>query len=852
MAAPRRAPGGRGVRWTHWHRIANLAVLFYLAATAVLIPLHAAGIVQRWTVVHVLLLGAVTNAIVTWTAHFTAAMLHAPNESPRFAALRLAGLNVGVLGVLTGIGHGLPAVTVASATVLAATVVAHLTALIRMGRHGLGGRFTAAARFYWAAPLALLCGMAAGSVMGVGADGAWHERVYAAHLSLNLLGWVGLSVLGTLFLLWPTVLGTRMVDGAMRAARRSLPLCAAGLALAVTGMLAGWGPVAAAGLVLYLAGTAVSLVPAVQAWRRRAPERPAALMLAAAAAWLLIALGVQTAAALTAATAGDLAERISSMLPWFLAGFVVQVLIGALTHLLPMVLGGTRAIALLNRFGRTRVIAANAGIALVALPLPRVAGVVGWALATASLAAFVALAVGAAVAFRKSRPRAAERSSDAPRHRRRTLIAGLSAAALMLAVPIVVVNLGSAPQEGGEPLVLTEGGEQTVEVSLESMSIEPGSITVAPGTVLTLSVTNNGRAAHDLVFGDLSTPMLAPGESAELELGEVTGPLEGWCTVMGHKEAGMTLHVGVDGGGHEHGDDGADPTEAVIDPGEEPSAGFEPYDAALPPAGGGEIHEVTMRISNETVEVAPGVTQEMWTFNGTVPGPTLRGEVGDEFVVTLVNDGTQAHSIDFHASFLAPDRPMRSIEPGESLVYEFTAVAAGAWMYHCGTDPMIHHLGNGMYGAVVIDPPDLAPVDREYVVVQSELYLGEEGGPGDFTAMAAGEPDAVVFNGYYDQYRHAPLAAAAGERVRIWVVDAGIARPSSFHVVGAQFDTVFNDGGYLVRPGDPGGGAAQALALQPGQGGFVEFTLPEAGHYPFVTHVMVDANRGATGVIAVE
>src|SRR5690606_15716998 len=334
-AARGRPPGG-----ALWHRAANLVVLCYLAATAVLMPLHAAGVVQRWTVVHVLLLGAVTNAVVTWTAHSSTAMLHAPGPGPRFSALRLIGLNVGVLGILTGIGHGLPAVTAGSGLVLAAVIVAHLVSLVRMRRQGLGGRFVATVRFYWAGTLALIAGMTAGVVMGVGLAGSWHSRVYAAHLSLNLLGWVGLAVLGTLFLLWPTVLGTRMAEGAMRAARRALPPCAPGRA-----------------------GTAVGLAPAVGAWRRRGPERPAAFMLAASIGWLLIALGVAIAGALTAAGPEALAGRLSAMLPWFLAGFVAQVLIGSLTHFLPLVLGGGPAGGgaagrLLDRFGRTRVVAA--------------------------------------------------------------------------------------------------------------------------------------------------------------------------------------------------------------------------------------------------------------------------------------------------------------------------------------------------------------------------------------------------------------------------------------------------------------------------------------------------------------
>ena len=127
-------------------------------------------------------------------------------------------------------------------------------------------------------------------------------------------------------------------------------------------------------------------------------------------------------------------------------------------------------------------------------------------------------------------------------------------------------------------------------------------------------------------------------------------------------------------------------------------------------------------------EVAPGVMQQMWTFNGQTPGPVLRGRVGDLFTVTLVNDGKMGHSIDFHASQTSMDQDMRTLQPGESLVYQFIAQHSGIWMYHCGTAPILHHIGNGMFGAVIIDPPDLAPVDHEYAMVQSELYLGPPNG----------------------------------------------------------------------------------------------------------------------------
>jgi nitrite reductase (NO-forming) len=245
--------------------------------------------------------------------------------------------------------------------------------------------------------------------------------------------------------------------------------------------------------------------------------------------------------------------------------------------------------------------------------------------------------------------------------------------------------------------------------------------------------------------------------------------------------------------------------------------------------------------------VAPGVTQELWTFNDQFPGPVLRGRVGDLFTVTLVNEGKLGHSIDFHASKVAWNDEMRTIAPGESLVYQFEAKHAGVFMYHCGTAPALHHIGNGMHGAIVIDPPDLGPVAHEYLLVQSELYLGAKGEPGDLAKMQNEQHDAVVFNGYVNQYQHRPIRVEPGERVRVWVLDAGPNENSAFHIVGTIFDTVFKEGTYLLRP-DARQGGAQALDLQPSQGGFVEFTFDEGGLYPIVTHKFANVGKGALGL----
>ncbi len=110
--------------------------------------------------------------------------------------------------------------------------------------------------------------------------------------------------------------------------------------------------------------------------------------------------------------------------------------------------------------------------------------------------------------------------------------------------------------------------------------------------------------------------------------------------------------------------------------------------------------------------------------------------------------------------------------------------------------------------------------------------------------------DAVVFNGYHNQYVHAPIHVETGERYRLWVVDDGPNENSAFHIVGTIFDTVFKEGAFLLQPDDTHGGS-QVLDLQPAQGGFVEFSFAEDGLYPFVTHKFANPGKGALGFFAV-
>ncbi len=399
------------------------------------------------------------------------------------------------------------------------------------------------------------------------------------------------------------------------------------------------------------------------------------------------------------------------------------------------------------------------------------------------------------------------------------------------------------------------GGVTSVDVTLADISVSPNMVEVPSGQEITLHITNKGALQHDFkVEGTSGTGLLEPGEKADLVIGPFSADSAVWCTVPGHKEAGMMMMVHVLGSSAVpvagEGATAAASGDAVIDAAAMPAADWKGRDPVLPAAQTGTLHEVTFDATEKLIEVAPGVTQMMWTFNDQVPGPILRGKVGDTFRITLNNKGEMGHSIDFHASKVAWSDEMRTILPGETLVYEFTADYAGAWMYHCGTAPALHHIGNGMYGAIVIDPPTLDPVAEEFMIVQSELYLGPEGQPGDLTKMINEDFDAVVFNGYFNQYKFAPIHVEAGKRYRIWLVNDGPSENSAFHIVGTIFDTVFKEGSYTLQPDDTHGGS-QVLDLQPAQGGFVEFTFAEDGLYLMVTHKFSNVGKGALGVFAV-
>ena len=275
-------------------------------------------------------------------------------------------------------------------------------------------------------------------------------------------------------------------------------------------------------------------------------------------------------------------------------------------------------------------------------------------------------------------------------------------------------------------------------------------------------------------------------------------------------------------------------------------------DPTAPDRSEGELHEIELVMSEQPMTVAAGYEQLVWTFGDEVPGPVLRVKAGDVVRITLKNPETNLmpHSIDFHSSMVAWNDEMRSINPGEELVYEFEAKYAGVYMYHCGTSPALMHIANGMYGMIIVEPAEgLPPVDHEFALVQSEWYLGQQGQTIDIAkaSTSAPAPDFVVWNGVANQYADHPIEVPVGETIRVFVLNAGPSVDSSFHVVGTIFHEVIKEGIHLAE-GNDGGWGSQAVDLSPAQGAIVEMRFDEDGLYPIVTHAFNFVGKGALGL----
>ncbi|HWQ12731.1 MAG TPA: copper-containing nitrite reductase [Roseiflexaceae bacterium] len=309
---------------------------------------------------------------------------------------------------------------------------------------------------------------------------------------------------------------------------------------------------------------------------------------------------------------------------------------------------------------------------------------------------------------------------------------------------------------------------------------------------------------------------------------------------------------------------GAQPAQAQAQPTVRPAAADavevmkDPTDLPPPIARSTPEHHdlhITTREVNGVLE--DGTTYTYWTFDGTVPGPLLRVRVGDTVTLHLSNDAssTAPHSIDLHAvTGPGGGAVATQVAPGETKQFTFKAMNEGVYVYHCATPHIPTHISNGMYGLIVVEPEEgLAPVDREFYVMQGDIYTQQARGTKGHLALSSSamrdeRPTFVVFNGKAAGLTgDNAMRAKVGERVRIFVGVGGPNVASNFHVIGEIFDTVHAEGA------SEGTSNVQTTLIPAGGAAWVEFTIDVPGTYTLVDHALSRAlDKGAVAQIVAE
>ncbi len=284
------------------------------------------------------------------------------------------------------------------------------------------------------------------------------------------------------------------------------------------------------------------------------------------------------------------------------------------------------------------------------------------------------------------------------------------------------------------------------------------------------------------------------------------------------------------------------------------------YAPEVPKTADGDTIDVKMDVHHRMFKISKDVSFTSWMFGDAVPGPVLKVRVGQTVRFSMtdrsndtmrnvgmdMNMAPMQHSIDFHAAMVNPEDKYRSIQPGETITFTWTANYPGVFMYHCGTPMVLMHMIYGMIGMVIVEPKEGFPgkPDREFAIVQNEYYLSKKGDyyVPDTAKARLKQPSFVTFNGKVAQYVVHPLKVKAGERIRLYIMNDGPNNATNFHVIGTILDKVWLDGNpknQLV--------GMQSVFLGPASGAIVEFVIPEKGTYTFVDHSFADADMGAMG-----
>lgn len=356
-----------------WHRKASQPVSVWMFALLLVLITHNWIPKSLWLMVHMVTLGLITNSILIWSQHFTEALLKhkLPHRARPAQLARIYTLNASMVVLMVGVVFSRYPLTVLGSVGVGATVTWHGVALLQQMRAALPARFGVTVRYYIAASWLLPAGAALGALLAYkGLSASWYGRLLLAHEAITLLGFVGITVVGTLMTLWPTIVHTAMLPEALVRSRQALAGLCAGLGLTVIGALSGLTWLAVAGLLLYAGALLLVLALMVRTAAAQKPSDYAAFSVAAGMAWLTI--GVLVSAYLVATSPFN-SLTLRPVTPIFVVGFLTQVLLGAMTYLLPNRMGGgptaVRAASReFNRLATGRALLVNFCLLIFVLP----------------------------------------------------------------------------------------------------------------------------------------------------------------------------------------------------------------------------------------------------------------------------------------------------------------------------------------------------------------------------------------------------------------------------------------------------------------------------------------------------
>jgi nitrite reductase (NO-forming) len=399
---------------------------------------------------------------------------------------------------------------------------------------------------------------------------------------------------------------------------------------------------------------------------------------------------------------------------------------------------------------------------------------------------------------------------------------------------------------------LGEGKMAFVGVGGDIEGIVNPTLRVNVGDVVQVSLVNNDNVEHDVVFPDFKAGTdrvnRKGASSVTVFRAASAGEHPYFCSLPGHRQAGMEGKLVVGG---------ATAPLATLPPSTSVVRNPTDLPGPLPPGPPRtlsleiEAVELVGRLANET-------TYNYWTFDGKVPGPFLRVRVGDTVELSLKNraNSRMIHSIDLHAvtgpggGAVATQAP-----PGESRAFRFKAINPGLYVYHCATPMVANHISSGMYGLILVEPPEgLSRVDREFYVMQGELYTDRPYGArghDEFSVekLLAEHAEYFVFNGAVGALTSEhPMKAKVGETVRIFFGVGGPNATSSFHVIGEIFDRVYPQAAIGSAPATN----VQTTTVPAGGAAIVEFKLDVPGRYILVDHALSRLERGLAGFLVVE